>query len=726
MYIYIYVYSNKDIKGFLFHLQVSSKDSAKNESSASKRLKSFLGTEQDIKHSRKTATDSDAIIVSKSNTKFIYEKLVCSDCHSTPTMKINKQGVFYCDFDVICYTCNKLIGSEKKDVFRVDDNGKIVNYCKKTLGAVYATMLNGKGQKALADFTVGITLKALCKSEYHIYKNFIIDTAERVIQEHFHVVTAKIFDFYSDVLNILPDKDGILNITVIFDGTWKTRGFNSTLGAGILIEAYTNMVIDFEAYSRKCHFCSTWESKLAKKEITEEQFHDCLMTHEKCYSNFPDSAQAMETAAARAMWARSLETRKMRYTVMISDGDTDSWTAVVVMNPYGVEHPIVKKDCVQHVAKRMYRNLKQLTKTQVIETTFSEEDKDEKEKDKEENEQNKKLSKDKRGKAKKTTKKEENTKKDSTTEKSEEEKSKNKTKEKPLIHSFTGRNKLSEVTMECCQFYYAHNIKIHDNVDDMQEGIQSILDHLTSTDENPKHDKCKDWCFWVQYEKRVAQEKKKWADDYVERVKEYNKLDSTSKAFYSKPSYVKFISKIDVPKHSSMNVRLLFGDGSYQLQRVQEVFTRLSNPELLKRCLEKHTQNPNESFHSRIWRMCPKICYFAYPMMLFAIIQNILIYHLGYEFGNLMRLFDIDVTEDMRKHWNSAEKSRKKVTISKQKKKRHGWSLKKGQEKYTKTEGCEKLYSSKYKGGGDLTTKCFFFLSIKCCPLNLQTNNLTY
>ena len=70
----------------------------------------------------------------------------------------------------------------------------------------------------------------------------------------------------------------------------------------------------------------------------------------------------METAAARAMWDRSIETRKMRYTVIICDGDTDSWKAVVVMNPYGVEHPIVKKDCVQHVAKRMYRNLKQLTK----------------------------------------------------------------------------------------------------------------------------------------------------------------------------------------------------------------------------------------------------------------------------------------------------------------------------------------------------------------------------
>ena len=149
-----------------------------------------------------------------------------------------------------------------------------------------------------------------------------------------------------------------------------------------------------------------------------------------------------------------------------------------------------------------------------------------------------------------------------------------------------------------------------------------------------------------------------------------------------------------------MNKGLLFEESSIQYQRIQDVFTRLSDEELLKRCLGKHNQNPNESFHSRIWSMCPKVKYFTYPMFIFSICQNILIYHLGYEIGNLLRVFDITPTEDMRKHWNTAETSRKKIIKSKPKRKRAAWSLKRGQENYQKTPSCEEAYKKTYVSGG--------------------------
>ena len=38
-----------------------------------------------------------------------------------------------------------------------------------------------------------------------------------------------------------------------------------------------------------------------------------------------------------------------------------------------------------------------------------------------------------------------------------------------------------------------------------------------------------------------------------------------------------------------------------QLQRVQDVYTHLTTDVMMKRCLQGFTQNPNESFHSRIW-----------------------------------------------------------------------------------------------------------------------------
>ena len=64
----------------------------------------------------------------------------------------------------------------------------------------------------------------------------------------------------------------------------------------------------------------------------------------------------------------------MRYTVIICDGDTDSVKAINAKKPYG-DIEIVKQDCINHVGKRMFKNLKELSKTKiVIETNASEED----------------------------------------------------------------------------------------------------------------------------------------------------------------------------------------------------------------------------------------------------------------------------------------------------------------------------------------------------------------
>lgn len=39
---------------------------------------------------------------------------------------------------------------------------------------------------------------------------------------------------------------------------------------------------------------------------------------------------------------------------------------------------------------------------------------------------------------------------------------------------------------------------------------------------------------------------------------------------------------------------------------IKPIFKDLSHPDLLKRCLEGKTQNPNESFNSTLWKYCPK------------------------------------------------------------------------------------------------------------------------
>jgi len=45
------------------------------------------------------------------------------------------------------------------------------------------------------------------------------------------------------------------------------------------------------------------------------------------------------------------------------------------------------------------------------------------------------------------------------------------------------------------------------------------------------------------------------------------------------------------------------------MEAVKDVFTDLSNPQLLSRCLAGKNQNPNESFNNLIWKFCPKSVY---------------------------------------------------------------------------------------------------------------------
>ena len=66
----------------------------------------------------------------------------------------------------------------------------------------------------------------------------------------------------------------------------------------------------------------------------------------------------LETEGATRIWMRSEEKHKLRYTSMISDGDSSTYPTIVAAEPYGKDHPVTKHECVGHVQKRMYNHLK--------------------------------------------------------------------------------------------------------------------------------------------------------------------------------------------------------------------------------------------------------------------------------------------------------------------------------------------------------------------------------
>ena len=64
------------------------------------------------------------------------------------------------------------------------------------------------------------------------------------------------------------------------------------------------------------------------------------------------SSGMMEVEAARVLWRRSVQHHKLRYTVMLSDGDAKTFTELNNIKPYG-DVIIEKEECINHVSKRL-------------------------------------------------------------------------------------------------------------------------------------------------------------------------------------------------------------------------------------------------------------------------------------------------------------------------------------------------------------------------------------
>ena len=119
------------------------------------------------------------------------------------------------------------------------------------------------------------------------------------------------------------------------------------------------------------------------------------------------------------------------------------------------------------------------------------------------------------------------------------------------------------------QRYYKKAILDNDSVDGMNKAIWASYKHCISTDKDPQHADCppgrKSYCF---YQRAIAAKVK------------------------------------TMPMHTEESQQTFLNERCGEA--VKEVYERLSDPELLKGCLERKTQNANESIHAMIWNLCPK------------------------------------------------------------------------------------------------------------------------
>ncbi|XP_050730360.1 uncharacterized protein LOC127005497 isoform X2 [Eriocheir sinensis] len=149
-------------------------------------------------------------------------------------------------------------------------------------------------------------------------------------------------------------------------------------------------------------------------------------------------------------------------------------------------------------------------------------------------------------------------------------------------------------------------------VSEMRKSIMSSMYHYCSTDSKPRHHLCPDsstsWCL---YKKSVA-------------------VGETP------------------PSHKDMKGH--FELEPDQLDHVRRTFVELTSDETLRAILHAQTQNLNDSFHSQLWKYCPKDIFASKTKVDFAVAQTVCNFNAGYVQSSLHTLLGIPYTETVKKY----------------------------------------------------------------------------
>lgn len=227
----------------------------------------------------------------------------------------------------------------------------------------------------------------------------------------------------------------------------------------------------------------------------------------------------MEVDAVIEMFRRSLQTLGVRFLNYVGDGDSKTYSGLLQAKPYG-ETLVIKKECIGHVQKRMGSRLRNLVKSKKVLKVAQ-------------------------------------------TVKCTKVKGKSAAQPKGL----GGKGRLTAKRIDKLAVYYGKAIRENCNssVESMKNSIWATFYHYSSTDKNPRHEKCPEGeTSWCEYQ----------------RAKAKNEEKSFKHTYASWPSDV--------------------------MAAIKPIYEDLTKDDLLERCLGGYTQNSNESFNQNVWKVMPK------------------------------------------------------------------------------------------------------------------------
>ena len=153
----------------------------------------------------------------------------------------------------------------------------------------------------------------------------------------------------------------IADVGVTVDGTWQKRGHVSKIGVVFVMAIRTGEVLDYVVKSLSCHECRCHERD-NKSTAEYKLWHENHM--KSCEINHSGSSGEMEASGACELFLKSIETRGLRYTQFVGDGDSSSFGKVkqALENKFGDKYPVEKEECVGHVQKRLGTALREYKK----------------------------------------------------------------------------------------------------------------------------------------------------------------------------------------------------------------------------------------------------------------------------------------------------------------------------------------------------------------------------
>lgn len=271
--------------------------------------------------------------------------VVCKECHSNVRFtESSKRGLGF-KIVISCDNCDKK---------EIPNSPFIKNAYEINRRIILAMRLLGIGLQGIRKFCAFMELpRPVFQSVYDTIIENILAASDVVSKNSMSNAANE----EKRISNEKGEKNGI---TVSGDGSWRKRGFSSLYGLVSLIGWYTGKLVDVLVKSKYCKACEYWQKKYDTDEYKEWAENHAA----ECQANHDGSAGKMEVDAAIEMFQRSEDLHDVKYVSYIGDGDSKTFKGITDAQPYE-NITITKKECIDHVQKRIgthLRNLKKNTK----------------------------------------------------------------------------------------------------------------------------------------------------------------------------------------------------------------------------------------------------------------------------------------------------------------------------------------------------------------------------